>query len=152
MTEKLASGDGFPFPSGPRSPALSQRNPFATPSVAGTPGGTPGIRTPGGGFRSSAFHLPATRGNAYFKSRRIQDISTIQKPWLGVKDTKKKWHTIFPLIGLFVGIAVMAGAAYQGTTTVTNYKYCPVYDVDFSAGGQLDPKIWHKELNVGGFG
>lgn len=113
---------------------------------------TPGIRTPGGGLRASAFHLPATKGRTYFRSRRIQDISTIQKPWLDIPDKGKKWHTIFPLIGIFVGIAVVALAAFQGTTTVTNYKYCPVYSVDFSAGGQLDPKIWKKELSVGGFG
>jgi hypothetical protein len=153
MSEKLASGDGFPFPSGPKSPALSHRNPFATPSGAATPGfATPGIRTPGGGLRSSAFHLPASKGNTFFKSRRVQDTSTIQKPWLEIPDKKKKWHTIFPLLGIGIGIAVTALAVYQGTTTVTNYKYCPVYDVDFSNGGELDPKIWTKELQVGGFG
>lgn len=149
MTEKVATGEGLPFPlGGPRSPASSHKNPFATPPGAGTPG----IRTPGGVLRSSAFHLPATKGTTYFRSRRIQDLTTIRKPWLEIPDKKKKWHTIFPLIGLFIGIAVMAAAAFQGTTTVTNYKYCPVYSVDFSTGGQLDPKIWRKELNVGGFG
>ena len=98
--EKLTTPtfDAFPFPGAgaPKSPGLSQRNqnPFATPgSIPGTPRGA---RTPGSVLRASttAFHLPASRGNTYFKSRRIRDVSSIAKPWTEVKDPKKKWHTI----------------------------------------------------------
>ena len=82
----------------------------------------------------------------------MQDISTIAKPWLSVPDKKKKWHTIFPVTGIIIGLLAACAAVYQGATTVTNHKYCSIYEVDFSNGGQLDPKIWTRELSVGGFG
>lgn len=67
------------------------------------------------------------------------------------KDPKKKWHTIFPLIGMGLGIALVALECWQGLTTVINYPYCPVYEEDFSSG-ILDPMIWTKEVETGGFG
>jgi hypothetical protein len=110
---------------------------------------TPGTSTPAS-YRASAFHLPAVGSQKYFKSRRINP-EDIQKPWTDKKDPKKKWHTIFPLIGIGLGIALVALECWQGLSTVINYNYCPIYEVDFSSG-TLDPKIWTKEVETGGFG
>lgn len=110
---------------------------------------TPGTSTPAS-YRASAFHLPAAGSQKYFKSRRINP-EDIQKPWTEKKDSKKKWHTIFPLIGIGLGIALVALECWQGLSSVINYNYCPVYQEDFSSGA-LDPKIWTKEVETGGFG
>jgi hypothetical protein len=75
---------------------------------------------------------------------------TIQKPWTEKKCPKKKWHTIFPLLGVGLGVALVALECWQGLSTVVNHKYCPVYE-EFSSGS-LDPKIWAKEAETGGFG
>ena len=58
--------------------------------------------------------------------------------------------TIIPLIGLALGFAFAGFLVYDGLKTVINHEYCPVLDEDFSGG--LDPKIWTKEAEVGGFG
>jgi hypothetical protein len=110
---------------------------------------TPGTSTPTS-YHASAFHLPAVGSQNNFKSRRINP-EEIQKPWLEQKDPKKKWHTIFPLIGIGLGLALVALECWQGLTTVINYPYCPIYEEDFSSG-ILDPKIWTKEVETGGFG
>ena len=86
----------------------------------------------------------------YFKSRRINP-EDIQKPWTEKKDPKKKWHTIFPLLGIGLGLGLVALECWQGIGTIVNHKYCPVYEEDFSSG-ILDPKIWTKEVETGGFG
>jgi hypothetical protein len=110
---------------------------------------TPGTSTPAS-YQASAFHLPAVGSQRYFKSRRINP-EDIQKPWTEKKDPKKKWHTIFPLLGIGLGIALVALECWQGLNSVVNHKYCPVYEEDFSSG-ILDPKIWTKEVETGGFG
>ena len=139
-----ASAQKFPFPNdGQRTP----RSSFYPKSGHETP------RTPGSIRAStSAFHLHASGSQKYFRSRRIKDVSTISKPWTEKKDPSKKWHTIFPLIGIFCGLALVGVAAFQGYTSVINNSYCPIYHVDFTTGGQLDPKIWTKEVQLGGFG
>lgn len=58
----------------------------------------------------------------------------------------------FPLSGIALGIALVGLEVWQGMSTVTNNKYCSIYDLDFGAGGTLDPNIWTKEIQVGGFG
>jgi hypothetical protein len=123
------------------------RSTFMAPSGYDTP------RTPGSIRAStSEFHLHASGAQKYFKSRRIRDVSKIEKPWTEKKDPGKKWHTIFPLIGIFCGLALVGVAAFQGYTSVINKSYCSIYDVDFTTGGQLDSKIWTKEVQLGGFG
>jgi hypothetical protein len=59
--------------------------------------------------------------------------------------------TIIPLIGLFIGLAIAVLLIYDGLQTVVNHKYCPVFMEDFSSG-TLNPSIWTKEAEVGGFG
>jgi hypothetical protein len=73
------------------------------------------------------------------------------KPWAEKKDSSKKWHTIIPLMGIFVGLGLAALECWQGYTSVVNKSYCLVYDEDFSSG-TLDSNIWTKEVGVGGFG
>jgi beta-glucanase (GH16 family) len=74
----------------------------------------------------------------------------VEKPWTSVKDPREKWVTIIPLIGLFLGLAISGFLIYDGLRTVVNHEYCPVLDDDFSNG--IDPNIWTKEAEVGGFG
>lgn len=71
-------------------------------------------------------------------------------PWLKTKDPREKWVNIIPLVGLFVGIGIAGFMVWTGIRQVTNFKYCPVLLEDFSHG--LDPKMWTKEVEVGGFG
>jgi Glycosyl hydrolases family 16 len=86
----------------------------------------------------------------YFHSRRVKKGS-IEKPWLRVKEPREKWVTIIPLIGLFIGLAIAVLLIYDGLQTVVNHKYCPVFMEDFSSD-TLNPSIWTKEVEVGGFG
>lgn len=85
----------------------------------------------------------------YFHSRRINK-GEIEKPWLEKKDPKEKWVTIIPLIGIFLGLALSGFLIYDGLQTVQNHVYCPVLDENFAGG--IDPKVWTKEVEVGGFG
>lgn len=148
--DTVRDSHGFPFPSadGAHTPKSAF---FRQSGIRHSGIETP--RTPGSIRAStSAFHLPTAGAQRYFKSRRIRDVSTIQKPWTEKKDPGRKWHTILPLMGVFIGLCLVGLAAYQGFTSVINHTYCPIYDVDFTTGGQLDPKIWTKEVQVGGFG
>ncbi|KAI9841815.1 MAG: hypothetical protein M1837_000360 [Sclerophora amabilis] len=85
----------------------------------------------------------------YFRSRRVQK-GEIEKPWLTKKDPKEKWVTIIPIIGLFLGLCVAGFLVWDGLQTVVNNSYKLILDEDFSGG--LDPKVWTKEREVGGFG
>lgn len=100
---------------------------------------------------TNAYHLHGTSGTKYFQSRRIKDTSTIEKPWIGIKDPKRKWHTILPIIGVVLGLAMVAFEVYSGWTSVVNHAYCMIYEDDFSSG-VLNEKIWTREVQVGGFG
>jgi len=100
---------------------------------------------------TTAFHVPGVGSQRYFRSRRIKDASTISKPWTEVRDPKRKWHTIFPLIGLLAGLAIVGLLCWQGYTSVINHDYCLIYEDDFSSGA-LDKNVWTKEVQVGGFG
>lgn len=101
---------------------------------------------------TTAFHLPTVGSQKYFRSRRIKDTTTISKPWMEKTDKQAKWHTIIPVIGVIAGVALVGLSCWQGYMTVPRNTYCSVYDVDFTTGGQLDPKIWTKEVQLGGFG
>ena len=151
--DSIRQQGSFPFP------RPQNRGGSETPThrnTLGYPFSASGANTPGtpGSIRASttAFHVPTAGKTKYFRSRRIQDVSTIAKPWTEVKDTKKKYHTIIPMIGIFLGFCLVGLACYQGYTSVINHTYCPIYNVDFTTGGQLDEKIWTKEVQLGGFG
>lgn len=117
----------------------SPDNPFATP----------GESRPASSQGSTS--LDSREGpSRYFHSRRVQK-GEVEKPWKDKKDPKEKWVTIIPLIGLAIGIIVAGLIVYEGLTTVVHHNYCPVLSEDFSSGA-LDPSIWTKEVEVGGFG
>lgn len=94
-------------------------------------------------------HYQQQQEQRYFHSRRVQK-GQIERPWLERKDPKEKWVTIIPIIGLVIGFAFAAFLIYDGLKSVVTHEYCPVLIEDFSNG--LDPKIWTKEAEVGGFG
>ena len=89
------------------------------------------------------------RNEKYFKSRRIKK-GTTERPWLTQKDPRKKWNTIIPLIGLFIGMGVCTFLIYDAIKSVTNNKYCSVFEDDFSSG--FNGEKWMKEVELGGFG
>ena len=145
-------------PSGPPSPVFTGPNSRATsPDIVRH--SQPPPRFPGGNnlssrpsslrASSSSFYLHSAP-QKYFKSRRINK-GEIQKPWVERKDPKKKWHTIFPVIGIILGLIFTGLLTYQGYSSVINNDYCPIYMEDFSSG-HLDEKVWTKEVEVGGFG
>lgn len=100
---------------------------------------------------SSAIHTHFQEQNTkYFHSRRVRK-GEVEKPWLAKKDPREKWVTIIPCIGLFLGLALAAFLVFDGLKTVVHHEYCSVLDVsDFSGG--LDPAVWTKEVESGGFG
>ncbi|KAK4946853.1 hypothetical protein LTR66_014248, partial [Elasticomyces elasticus] len=59
--------------------------------------------------------------------------------------------TLFPALGLFIGLALGAYMVYNGWMSIPVHQYCSVYEDDFSSG-QLNTKIWTTEAEVGGFG
>lgn len=58
--------------------------------------------------------------------------------------------TIFPLIGILIGLGISGFLIWDGLNSVVHHKYCPVLDDDFAGG--LNTNIWTKEVEVGGFG
>ncbi|CAK4031588.1 glycoside hydrolase family 16 [Lecanosticta acicola] len=113
-------------------------NPFASP-YGSMPASTRGSST---GVQS----MPPPR---YFHSRRINK-EEVEKPWLDKKDPREKWLTIIPIVGMVLGIGLACFLIYEGMQTVTNHVYCPVLDENFAGG--INPKVWTKEVEVGGFG
>lgn len=121
----------------PRGPT----NPFQSPFTSGSASRN---------ASSSAVNLhQQQQQQRYFHSRRVKK-GEIERPWLAKKDPREKWVTIIPLIGLAIGFAFAGFLVYDGLKTVITHDYCPVLIEDFSGG--LDPKIWTKEAEVGGFG
>lgn len=114
------------------------RNPFASP-YGSMPASAIGSST---GLQTSA-------PPRYFHSRRVNKAE-IEKPWLEKKDPKEKWATIIPIIGILIGFGLVGFLVYDGLSSVTNHTYCPVLNEDFSGG--LNPSIWTKEVEVGGYG
>ncbi|KAI6782574.1 uncharacterized protein J7T54_003586 [Emericellopsis cladophorae] len=121
--------------------ASSRQNPFASPSVS-RPDSS--YTTSNGGYGSRH------DGQRFFHSRRIPKGVESEKPWLGKKDSKEKWVTIFPILGILAGLGISAFLVWDGINSVVKHNYCPVMDDDFSGG--LDSSIWTKEVEVGGFG
>ena len=65
------------------------------------------------------------------------------------KDSREKWVTILPLIGIFLGCGLAAYLGYSGWASVETHKFCLVYEDDFST---FRTDIWNHEVQVGGFG
>lgn len=86
----------------------------------------------------------------YFHSRRIQK-GQVEKPWTERKDKKQVLVKWVPVVGIILGFCVAGVLIWDGMKSVTNSNYCPVYTDDFSSG-TLNPNIWTKEVEVGGFG
>lgn len=86
----------------------------------------------------------------YFHSRRVQK-GQVEKPWTERKDKKQKFVKWIPVVGIALGFAVAGVLIWDGLKSVTNHNYCPVYIDDFKSG-TLNPNIWTKEVEVGGFG
>lgn len=120
------------------SPAPGRGNPFSSPFNS----------RPASSFGSSS----AVRGlpQRYFHSRRVRK-GEVEQPWRAKVDPKEKWVTIIPLIGLLLGFGIAGFLVYDGISSVVHHKYCPVFSDDFSSGS-LNPAIWTKEAEVGGFG
>ena len=123
------------------SSAPRAANPFASPFVS---------RPPSTRASSSAVDIhQQTLNQKYFHSRRVRK-GEVERPWLDKKDPREKWVTIIPIIGVFLGLALSGFLVYDGLKTVVNHTYCQVLDEDWSGG--IDPKVWTKEAEVGGFG
>lgn len=133
-----------------QSPAQSVRGrrgfPFASQASSRPNSITPGLRA-----STRGYNLHGASGEKYFRSRRIKDPSSIEKPWMNAKDPKRKWHTIIPIICIVLGFIMVGFEVYTGWTSVVNHDYCMVYEDDFSSG-VLNEDIWTKEVQVGGFG
>jgi len=98
----------------------SPRRPFANDSNNSSQrGGTSG-RSSGAGF-----NLPGRGTKNYFHSRRIDKTNEIPNPWTSKKDSRKKWHTLLPLIGVslaFVSVLWNAGKdESRSSTKITAY-------------------------------
>lgn len=117
-------------------------NPFVSPSVSRPPSS----------FGSSSAIGPRfeERAQRFFHSRRVQK-GEVEKPWLKKRDSKEKWVTIIPIIGILVGLGISGFLVWDGLRSVVHHNYCPLMDEDFSSGS-LDSSIWTKEVQVGGFG
>lgn len=58
--------------------------------------------------------------------------------------------TIFPLIGVVLGFALLGYQIFTGTQSVTKNEYCSILNEQWTGG--FDEGIWTKEVEVGGFG
>lgn len=121
--------------------SLPSRDPFSSVNNSRAPSRAPSSTATSTGRRPLS--------TIYFKSRRIQK-DEIEKPWLEKKDPKEKWVTIIPLVALAIGFLLAGLLVYDGIRSVVHHEYCLVLSEDFSTG--LDPKIWTKEAEVGGYG
>lgn len=153
-----AATSSAPTPLRPGTPN-NDRNPFGDsieavtprPGMGTNPFVSPEVSRPASSFGSSSA-VPTRldeRSQRYFHSRRVK-AGDVEKPWLDKKDPKEKWVTIFPIVGILIGLAISGFLIWDGLSTVVHNKYCPVLDETFSGG--LDTSIWTKEVEVGGFG
>lgn len=85
----------------------------------------------------------------YYHSRRLRKDENYSPPQFR-REPGEKWLWIIPLIGLIAGFMVSGYLVYSAMGGPP-LKYCPVLDEDFSSGA-LNPRIWTKEVEVGGFG
>lgn len=136
--------------SNPFGDETSSHRPAPTPLA--NPFQSPDVSRPASSYRSSSsgLGLAPGLGQRFFHSRRVQK-DQIEKPWTKQKSaSKEKWVTIFPLLGILVGLGISGFLIWDGVNSVVKHSYCPVMDESFD--GSLDDSIWTKEVEVGGFG
>ncbi|KIW19870.1 hypothetical protein PV08_00445 [Exophiala spinifera] len=99
----------------------------------------------------AVFEKAVAKPGVYFRSRRVKN-NEIDRSWLREKkDPRQRWLSIFPLLGIIVGLIIAGVYIFLGVQGVPKHKYCMIYQDDFSAG-TLDTDIWTKDVEVGGFG
>lgn len=98
---------------------------------------------------SSARELSNIHRAKYYHSRRIRKDENYAPP-TSKKHPGEKWLWIIPTIGFVAGLAI-SGLIVYSSVSGKSYNYCPVLNEDFSSG-VLNPRIWTKEVEVGGFG
>lgn len=91
--------------------------------------------------------MPTNRYTRPFKS--LLNNAGMEKPWLLEKDSREKWVTILPLIGVLIGCGLAAYLGYSGWASVETHKFCLVLGDDFTT---FRNDIWTHEVQVGGFG
>ena len=128
------------------SASAAESSPFSDPQP--NPFGPPNPSTPASKAGSTTGFQLAPK--TYFHSRRRKK-GEVQKPWLDKKDPREKWVTIIPIFGLLLGLAVSGFLIWEGLQTVQRHVYCPVL-IQETFGGGLDPKVWEREVELGGFG
>ncbi|KAL3423123.1 glucan -beta-glucosidase [Phlyctema vagabunda] len=121
--------------------SLTPTNPFATPPFSRV-GSTIGAR--------SGFQYAEVPGTGYFRSRRVPKAEAVPLPVRRPKG-RENLLWIMPAAGLFLGICISGLLVYLKIQSISRQTYCPVLDEDFSSG-TLDPSIWTKEMEVGGYG
>ncbi|CAK7225893.1 hypothetical protein SCUCBS95973_006016 [Sporothrix curviconia] len=84
----------------------------------------------------------------YFRSRRIVK-GTLDRPELRKKDPRWIWINIVPVVGILLGLAIIAVLSWTGYRSVVNHTYCLVFDDDFSNG--INASIWQYEIQTGGY-
>jgi len=78
----------------------------------------------------------------------------ITKPWVGKKDKAARISYFLTYSMLLLGIAAAGLRCYFGWRSVSMISpghLCPVLDDDFN-GNDLDPSVWMREIDLGGFG
>ncbi|KAK5213620.1 hypothetical protein LTR20_008110 [Exophiala xenobiotica] len=99
----------------------------------------------------AVFEKAVPKPGVYFRSRRINEKPT-DRSWLQQKkDPRQRWLSMFPLIGIILGLIIAGVYIFLGVRSVPQHKYCMIYEDDFTSG-TLDPDVWTKEVEVGGFG
>jgi hypothetical protein len=135
----------------PHRPTTPEENPFSdhlSPEYNGRPASMYSTQAPSTTGSSAAFRqLQLTQ--RYFQSRRVRK-GTIDKPPL-TRDPKEKWVTILPLLALTIGLCISGFLVWDGVRSVVNHNYCSVFQDNFSSG-ELNPDVWTKEVETGGYG
>jgi hypothetical protein len=145
-----AGDGGNPFADSRARSQTSHRtapaNPFQSPDVSRPPssfGSSSGIA-------AAAPRAPndPSAGPRYFHSRRVKK-GEIEKPWLDNKDSREKFVTILPVLGVLIGLGLAGFLVWDGINSVVKHNYCMVLDDSFDT---FNTDIWTKEVQVGGFG
>ena len=66
------------------------------------------------------------------------------------RDPREKWQNIIPMVGLLMGLGFAGLLVWTGYRSVSMNLYCEVISDDFTSG--LNPEVWIKEVEVGGYG
>jgi hypothetical protein len=119
-------------------------NPFSTP--LNSRAGSRAVSSTG---HTSSRGLGGAVQRKYFQSRRIRKEDTKLPRF--ERDRGEKWLWIIPTSGFIIGLIVVGVLIYLQVATKPNHNYCPVLEEDFSSG-VLNPEVWMKEVEVGGFG